>query len=67
MTYSEDIKLYIQEWEGGKNNVALRGNSSNEEPKTGAMTIRIMLALGTCTPCAYRIDDETPMALYWTH
>ena len=67
MTWSEDMELYIQAWEGGKNNVALSENHSNEEPKTGAVTIQIMLALGTCPSRAYRIYDETAMASYWTH
>ena len=43
------MKLYLYTWCGwaGKNNVALSENNSNEESKTGAVAIQIMLAMDT--------------------
>ena len=48
------MKLYVQEWEGGKNDFALKENNSNEEPVAGAVAIQICSPLDTCL--AYRIS-----------
>ena len=35
------MKLYVQEWEGGKNDFTLKENNSNKEPVAGAVAIQI--------------------------
>ena len=60
------MKLYIQEWEVWKNNMALREHNSNQDSTAGAVAIQMLLALDTRAPWAYRIlhIDETTMASY---